>query len=96
MTYDKLDHCWAPGHLEPPSGAGGRQQELAAIFPVVVYEDWNLMFPIKQSGRVSPKSQAGFAAFGKGVKLINESLYSETDKLSRSTSPSGILATLRS
>ncbi len=42
---------------------------------------------------IAPQSQTGFAAFGKGVQLISESPYAETEQLSRLASPSGILAT---
>ncbi len=42
--------------------------------------------------RVSCLAQTGFDAFGRGVQLISGSPYTQTEQLSRLTSPSGILA----
>ncbi len=42
---------------------------------------------------VSWLAQDGFGAFGKGVQLISEPPYDETEQLSRLTSPSGMRAT---
>ncbi len=55
--------------------------------------NWNLMYTIKQGGWVSCLTQTGFAAFGKGVQLISESPYAETEQLSQLASLCGILDT---
>ncbi len=47
----------------------------------------------EQDSRVIWLAQAGFAAFGKGMQLISEPPYDETEQLSRLTSSSGIIAT---
>ncbi len=61
---------------------------------IVVYTRWNLTYTTRQGSRVSWLAQPGFAtSFGKGVQFISGSPYAETEKLSRLTSPSGILAT---
>ncbi len=48
---------------------------------------------MRQDSRIRCLAQAGFAAFGKGVRLIGGPPYAETEQLSRLTPPSGILAT---
>ncbi len=60
-----------------------------------MYPNWNLTDTTRQGSRVSCLAQTGFAAFVKGVQLISGSPFTETEQLSRLTSPSGILATSR-
>ncbi len=60
------------------------------ILLLVVYTKGNLMYIAKQ-GTCCCLAQAGFAAFGKGVQLIDP--YAETKQLSRLASPSRILPT---
>ncbi len=43
----------------------------------------NLMYTTRQGCRVSCLAQTGFGAFGKGMQLIGESPYAETEQLSR-------------
>ncbi len=55
--------------------------------------NWNLTYTTKVVDWVNWLAQVGYAAFGKGVQLISESSYDETEQLSRLNSPIGILAT---
>ncbi len=41
-----------------------------------------MTYTINQGGRVSCLAQTGFAAFGKGVQLINVPPYEEAEQLS--------------
>ncbi len=58
----------------------------------VMYTTWNWTYTTKQDSRGSCLAQAGFAAFGKEVQLVNGFPYDETELISRLTSPRGIFA----